>query len=201
MNGFMKEILEVPSEIYGRCDSWINEKIRPLTQNLDEHNPRYKYILGNNAPPLFVMSLLFGFQPPAPLGLYALNFLSNGANYLTQIVLGEHKGYVENPDGSKIIRDPIIYRANRLSKKLRLASVLEGGLEVSIGLYNIIADRDFSTVSFFLITNGLQALNVGIGTYIFQADDEKPRKSKEFSGMKQTLEKLLSRPELQPVTN
>ena len=201
MYDLFKEILEVPKELYSRGDSLLNEKIRPLTKKLDEKNKNYKYLIGNNATAYNLLDVLSGSQllgNPLPFGFSFLNFVSNN-NIMTSTLFGlGHKGYTDNSDGNRCIDRPIICYSNVVSKSTRFISVIEGISQIGLGAYFLFVDKEPS--SLVIINNGLCALNVGLGTFVFQANDDEPREKKRlFSKTKDKLEKLLEKPQLQPI--
>ena len=201
-NYFIQELLEMPKELYFRGDFYINGKIRPLTKKLNEKNTQLKYILGNNASAINVL-LFYSNKSPlpiTPIGISSLNLFSNIFLFGYQIIYKKHKGYKENSENIKIIENPFLYSLNQISKNTRFISTLEGISQIGFSLYNLIIEKDSSEFNLFLFNNGVRALNVGIGTYIFQSDDDEPRKQKElFSKSKKTLEKLIENSKLQPI--
>jgi len=146
--------------MYKFCDYQVNKRIKPLSKNLDSINPYLKYGLGNNQFGIISLgAMLNSFI--MPMGISSINLLSNISCFRENIT----SNWFDQIDYSELN----IITPNKISKSLRLISIIEGFSQIGIGLYSIITEKYPSPINYFLINSGLSTLNVGIGTYIFQS--------------------------------
>ena len=168
--------------------------LRPTTQRLDKIHPKLKYFASGNevfsqaaiALPLYsftkstVYSDFMFIQNP-----FCLSFLlicSRLYASYTAVFNSEHhrKGYIEDNSGNKVIISPFNYLLENLSKKARLLSLFEGGCKLATGVYLSLFEKDFSHHTYSLVSDGVASIRTSLGTYLVQADDDKPRPNKEL---------------------
>lgn len=195
MKDFFAELFETPLELIERSDSYVNEKIRPITQKLDEKNTKLKYYL--NGIGWFGVSSFFpnydnivGF---IPLGLFSpINHFTGPCTFITNLFTNNHTGYKFNSNGEKMIEDLLMFKVNNIAKNTRFGTIVEGLCQIGYASYSFLSEKNLSPEAYFCLGNGTNCLVRGFSTYLKQADDEEPRiKNKLFQKTRGKLETKL----------